>query len=82
MLVSAQTPPTFLFHTTKDRTVPVENSVLFDLALRKAVVPADAHLRARSARLGLPQTDEALCSLPARLANWLRVRGLLNSGGK
>ena len=27
--VTAQTPPTFLFHTTTDQTVPVENSVLF-----------------------------------------------------
>jgi acetyl esterase/lipase len=34
--VTAQTPPTFLFHTTTDTTVPVENSVRFYLALRPA----------------------------------------------
>jgi len=44
--VTAQTPPTFLFHTTTDKTVPVENSVLFYMALRKAGVPAEMHLYA------------------------------------
>src|SRR6202049_2635533 len=42
--VTAQTPPTFLFHTTEDKTVPVENSVLFYLALRKNNVPAEMHI--------------------------------------
>ena len=41
--VTAQTPPTFLFHTTNDPGVPVENSVRFYLALRKAKVPAEMH---------------------------------------
>jgi len=77
--VTAQTPPTFLFHTTADRTVPVENSVLFYLALRKAGVPAEMHIYEQGPHgVGLAQTDEALSSWPARLANWLRVRGLLN----
>ena len=42
--VTAQTPPTFLFHTTNDNGVPVENSVRFYLALRKARVPVEMHL--------------------------------------
>src|SRR5437660_2152553 len=42
--VTAQTPPTFLFHTSEDKTVPVENSVLFYLALRKAGVAAEMHI--------------------------------------
>src|SRR5689334_687969 len=33
--VTANTPPTFLFHTTEDKTVPVENSIMFYSALRK-----------------------------------------------
>ncbi|MDR3701660.1 MAG: alpha/beta hydrolase [Candidatus Sulfopaludibacter sp.] len=81
--VTAQTPPTFLFHTTEDRTVPVENSVLFYLALRKAGVAAEMHIYERGPHgVGLAQTDEALSSWPARLANWLRIRGLLNSAAK
>ncbi|MCX6632490.1 MAG: alpha/beta hydrolase [Candidatus Solibacter sp.] len=78
--VTAQTPPTFLFHTTTDATVPVENSVMFYAALRKAGVPAELHIYERGPHgVGLAQTDEALSSWPARLADWLRVRGLLNA---
>jgi len=77
--VTAQTPPTFLFHTTADATVPVENSVLFYLALRKAGVPAEMHIYERGPHgLGLASLDEALSSWPSRLAAWLRVHGLLN----
>jgi acetyl esterase/lipase len=81
--VTAQTPPAFLFHTTEDRTVPVENSVMFYSALRKAGVPAEIHIYERGPHgVGLAQTDEALSTWPARLADWLRVHGLLNSAGK
>lgn len=76
--VTAQTPPTFLFQTSDDATVPVQNSVLFYLALRKAGVPAEMHLYGHGPHgVGLAPTDEALSSWPARLADWLRGRGLL-----
>lgn len=78
--VTAQTPPTFLFHTNADTGVPAENSVLFYMALRKAGVPAEMHIYERGPHgVGLAQTDEALSSWPARLAAWLRGRGLLNA---
>jgi acetyl esterase/lipase len=81
--VTPQTPPTFLFHTTTDTVVPPENSVLFYMALRKAGVPAELHIYERGPHgVGLAQTDEALSSWPARLADWLRVRGLLNAAPK
>ena len=81
--VTAQTPPTFLFHTTTDATVPVENSVMFYSALRKAGVPAELHIYERGPHgVGLAQNDEALSSWPARLADWLRIRGLLNSAAR
>lgn len=76
--VTAQTPPTFLFHTTADQTVPVENSIMFYMALRKAGVPAEMHIYEQGPHgVGLAATDEALSSWPGRLADWLRVRGLL-----
>jgi acetyl esterase/lipase len=48
----AETPPTFLFHTNADTTVPPENSILFYMALRKAGVPAEMHIFAASTAWG------------------------------
>ncbi len=42
--VDAQTPPTFLWHTAKDRGVPPENSLKFASALSKAKVPFELHI--------------------------------------
>jgi len=76
--VTAQTPPTFLFHTTTDATVPVENSVRFYMALRKAGVPAELHIFQNGPHgVGLAPTDATLSAWPSLLANWLRERGLL-----
>jgi acetyl esterase/lipase len=81
--VTAQTPPTFLFHTANDRTVPVENSVSFFLALRKAGVPAEMHIYENGPHgLGLATTDATLSSWTDRLEAWLRGRGLLNGAAK
>ena len=76
--VGPETPPTFLFHTTADTAVPVENSVRFYLALRKAKVPAEMHVFENGPHgVGLALGDPALSAWPALLANWLRGRGLL-----
>lgn len=42
--VTADTPPTFLWHTMDDACVPVENSILFLQALHRAGVPCECHL--------------------------------------
>ena len=74
--VTKDTPPTFLFHTTTDSTVPVENSVMFYSALRKAGVPAEMHIYERGPHgVGLAQSDPVLSSWPGRLADWLRIHG-------
>jgi acetyl esterase/lipase len=76
--VTAQTPPTFLFHTTADTGVPVENSVRFYLALRKANVPAEMHVFENGPHgVGLALGDPALSAWPVLLTNWMRGRGLL-----
>jgi acetyl esterase/lipase len=78
--VTADTPPTFLFHTDEDNGVPAENSVLFYLALRKAGVPAELHIYEHGPHgVGLAPTDLALSSWPHRLADWLYGRGLLTA---
>jgi acetyl esterase/lipase len=76
--VTAQTPPTFLFHTDADAGVVPENSVLFYLALRKAKVPAELHIYEKGKHgVGLAPKDPILSSWPERLASWLTARGLL-----
>ena len=74
--VMPQTPPTFLFHTTEDKVVPVENSVQFYLALRKAGVPAEMHIYLQGPHgVGLAANDPVLRSWPDRLADWLKAQG-------
>lgn len=76
--VTAQTPPAFIYHTTADATVPVENAVAYYLALRKAGVPAELHVFKNGAHgSGLGQQDPALAEWPRLLANWLRAGGVV-----
>ena len=42
--VTKDTPPTFLWHTAPDDTVPVENSLLFFQALHALDIPAELHI--------------------------------------
>ncbi|MDX2149577.1 MAG: alpha/beta hydrolase [Bryobacteraceae bacterium] len=75
--VTAQTPPTFLFHTGDD-PVSADNSLLYYTALRKAKVPAEIHIYEQGPHgVGLGATNAVLASWPARLADWMRVRGVL-----
>lgn len=81
--VTAQTPPTFLFHTDADSGVPAENSVAFYLALRKAKVPAELHIYEKGPHgVGLAPTDPVLSTWRERLAGWLYSRGLLTPSPK
>jgi acetyl esterase/lipase len=76
--VTAQTPPTFLFHTNADTGVVAENSVRFYLALRRAKVPAELHIFENGPHgVGLALNDPALGMWPSLLTTWLRGRGLL-----
>lgn len=42
--VSADTPPAFLWHTYEDPSVPVENSLLFALAMKQHDIPLELHI--------------------------------------
>ncbi len=42
--VTANTPPAFIMHAADDKTVKVQNSILFYLALLQNKVPAELHL--------------------------------------
>ncbi|MDD3335113.1 MAG: alpha/beta hydrolase [Eubacteriales bacterium] len=43
-LVGEHTPPTFLWHTMNDGTVPVENTLLFAQAMSRCHLPAEIHI--------------------------------------
>ena len=77
--VTKETPPAFVVHTVNDAGVPVENSLMFVEALRRAGVPFELHLYERGPhgfglgnRGGTP--DPVLSTWPAHAAAWLRLR--------
>ena len=59
--VTSAVPPTFIWHTATDDTVPVENSLLFVEALRKAQVSFESHV--------FPQGGHGLSLATAETAN-------------
>jgi acetyl esterase/lipase len=74
--VTKQTPPTFLFATTDDGTVPVMNSVMFYAALAKAGVPVEMHLFQHGGHgAGLAAANPQLSVWPDLVIKWMRERG-------
>jgi acetyl esterase/lipase len=74
--VTKETPPTFLIHTANDAAVPVENSLYFAEALRKAGVPFEMHIYERGPHgFGLGGKDPVLSGWPAQCAAWLKLHG-------
>jgi acetyl esterase/lipase len=72
--VTSKTPPAFLFHTTEDPVVPVENSINFYLAMRKAGVPAEMHIYLKGRHgVGLATDNPILHTWTDRLLDWLKV---------
>ena len=78
LFVTKETPPTFIYHTFTDQTVPVEQSLRFYDALAKAGVPSEIHIFANGPHgTGLGRGDAALDQWPALLETWLRAQGLM-----
>ncbi|HET9800035.1 MAG TPA: alpha/beta hydrolase, partial [Gemmatimonadaceae bacterium] len=78
--VTAQTPPAFLVHTFDDRTVPVQNSLLFYDALRRAGVAAELHVFDHGPHgFGLAPTDPVLSAWPGLAEAWMRRHGWIGA---
>lgn len=76
--VTHDTPPTFLYITSDDKTVDVNASVTFFQALRAAGVPVEFHSFEHGAHgSGLGSGDAALDMWPGLLDAWLRGQGFL-----
>jgi acetyl esterase/lipase len=78
LFVSKDTPPTFMYHTFTDQTVPIQQALDFYEALVKAGVTSEMHVFANGPHgTGLGKGDPALDQWPNLLENWLRAKGLL-----
>ncbi len=78
--VTPQTPPAFLFHTTEDQAVPVENSLRMYEALKKNKVPCELHVYQNGVHgVGLVNGDPVLGTWPGHLAAWVRDNGFLTA---
>jgi acetyl esterase/lipase len=76
--VTRETPPTFLVHSTDDRTVPVQNSLLFYEALKRNGVPVEMHVFEHGGHgYGMAPKDPALTIWTALCENWMRRHGWL-----
>ncbi len=78
--VTKDTPPCFIWHTWEDGAVPVENSLQFAEALRKAGVPFDLHIYQKGGH-GMGLADKPPFAHPhpwaADCLYWLKVQGFV-----
>ncbi len=79
LLITGDTPATFLMHAGDDASVPVENSIRFYLGLKKAGVPAELHIfkeggHGYSIRFAKGKTTENWALL---CGQWLRSIGAI-----
>ena len=73
MQVTRDTPPTFLVHSTDDKTVPVENSVMFYEALKAKGVSAEMHIFEYGGHgFGLAPKDPTLGAWTTLCEAWIR----------
>ena len=78
--VTAATPPTLLLHTQGDKTVPVDNSILYYQALTRAGVPAELYVFEQGGHgIGMRDGLGNASAWPRRAEDWLRQRGLLGA---
>lgn len=74
--VTRDTPPTFLFHTTDDAAVPVENALAYYAALRKHGVESEMHIFEHGRHgVGLAKDNWHLSPWSDLLARWLVRHG-------
>ncbi|MBC8011303.1 MAG: alpha/beta hydrolase [Burkholderiales bacterium] len=78
--VTPDHPPAFLWHTTDDAVVDVENPLLYAAALRRARVSFAIHVFAHGEHgLGLGHADKPAPPWSACLEHWLRERGWISA---
>jgi len=77
--VSSKTPPTLLIQAEDDPVDPVENSLVYFEALKKAGVPVEMHLYAQGGHaFGLRRTKQPITAWPQLTETWLRTIGMIS----
>ncbi len=74
--VCSITPPTFIWHTVSDATVPVENSLLFVQALRKHNIPFELHVYPEGVHglsLATQDTAEYPEQINPHVSTWIKL---------
>jgi len=78
--VTKETPPTFLVHAADDRGLPVENSLRFFEALKKAGVPAELHVFERGGHgFGMRKSAGPASAWPDLACKWMQLHGWIPS---
>jgi acetyl esterase/lipase len=73
--VTKETPPTFVWHTVEDKTVAVENALLFASACRRAGVPFSLHIYEKGAHgLGFGSATRVAPPWGDQLLHWFKER--------
>jgi acetyl esterase/lipase len=76
--VTRLTPPTFLLHAQDDPVDPVENSLVYYAALRRAGVPAEMHVYVKGGHaFALRPTESPITRWPALVETWLGTIGMV-----
>lgn len=76
--VTSRTPPTFLLQAEDDPVDPVENSLVYHAALRKARIPVELHLYVKGGHaFGVRPTSAAITGWPRLVERWLQTIGMI-----
>jgi acetyl esterase/lipase len=80
--VTDETPPCFLVHTSTDKAVPLQNSLMFVDAMEKHHVPVELHVFDHGPHgIGLGGADPELSQWPGLCAMWMAHHGWIKPGG-
>ncbi|WP_088102023.1 alpha/beta hydrolase [Halalkalibacter urbisdiaboli] len=78
--VTEETPPTFLWHTSDDASVPVENSLQFAVGLRKHRVLFDLHVYSTGRHgLGLAESESHSSLWTNACESWFRFTEFISN---
>jgi acetyl esterase/lipase len=81
--VRRDTPPTFIFSSSTDDTVPPQNSVAFYSALLAAKVPAELHIFEKAPHgVGMDLADPSVGEWTALMLHWMRGNEFLPTGAE